>query len=104
MFYEKFISLCTAKGVAPSRVALDLGMSKSSVSHWKKSDNGITNANLKRIADYFNVPVTYFSADYINPELSDRDFFKAKIDKLTNEEFEKVLQLTKIALLEKFDK
>ena len=63
MFYEKFIALCGDRKVAPSRVAQDIGLGKSAVTRWKKGTNGITDKNIKMIADYFEVPVSYFTED-----------------------------------------
>ena len=63
MFYEKFIALCGDRKVAPSRVAQDVGLGKSAVTRWKKGKNGITDKNIKLIADYFGVPVNYFTED-----------------------------------------
>lgn len=60
MFYEKFIKLCNERGIAPSKVALDLGFAKSTVTRWKSGRNGITDKNLHLVADYFGVPVSYF--------------------------------------------
>lgn len=58
MFYDKFIKLCNLKRVSPSRAALDLNLSKSSVNKWK---NGSTPSGktLQMLADYFNVSVDY---------------------------------------------
>lgn len=62
MFYDKFLSLCNQQKKSPSIVADELGFSRSSVTKWK---NGATlrSANLKRVADYFNVPIEFFSED-----------------------------------------
>lgn len=34
-FYQVFIEMCNKKGVAPSRAALDIGLSKTAVNGWK---------------------------------------------------------------------
>lgn len=64
MFYDKFMELCNSKGVKPSKVAIDAGFNKGSVSVWKKKhENGedVTPSIkiLKLIADYFNVTPDY---------------------------------------------
>ena len=59
MFYDTFLQLCNEKGVAPSRVALDLGYSKTTASKWKAGSMPSAD-KLQNIADYFNV-----SADYL---------------------------------------
>lgn len=59
MFYDTFLQLCNEKGVAPSRVALDLGYSKTTATKWKAGSMPSAD-KLQNIADYFNV-----SADYL---------------------------------------
>lgn len=62
MFYKKFIELCNSKGVTPSYVGLQVGVSKASVSGWKKGSLP-RDTQLQKIADYFDVPVSYFSEE-----------------------------------------
>ena len=66
-FYERYIKLCAEKGVTPSRVALEIGISKVAVSNWKSSRNNPTASNLLKIADYFGV-----SVDYLRGETEDK--------------------------------
>ena len=62
MFYKTFIDLCNSRGVTPSYVGKQIGVSKAAVSGWK---NGSLprDTQLKKIADYFGVPVSYFSEE-----------------------------------------
>lgn len=62
MFYDKFLELCNQKNKAPSVVADELGFARSSITKWK-SGATLRSANLKRVADYFGVPVSYFSEE-----------------------------------------
>ena len=58
MFYDQYLYLCNQKGIAPSRVAQDIGVSKTSVSRWK--DGATPNAEiLAKLADYFNVSTDF---------------------------------------------
>ena len=64
MFYDRFIALCELKGVKPSRVAIELGFNKGTVSAWKKehlkgNDVIPTAKILGAIAEYFNVSTDY---------------------------------------------
>ena len=59
MFYDIFLALCQKKGVAPTRVALDVGLSKSTPTTWKKRGLTPQGEALSRIADYFDVSVDY---------------------------------------------
>ena len=58
--YERIAELCRVKGVSPSRMCLDLGLSKSTMSDMKAGrTKGITTATAQKIADYFGVTVGY---------------------------------------------
>lgn len=58
MFFTKFLELCDELGVSPSRVCLNLGLSKASAYKWRNGSipSGET---LQKIADYFGVSVDY---------------------------------------------
>lgn len=57
LFYEKYLQLCRKKGVSPSKAALDMGFTKTTVSRWKKG-GGITDINAITVADYLGVSVS----------------------------------------------
>lgn len=59
-FYERFLSLCNERNISPSKAVLEIGMKKSAVTRWKAGGDP-TDASLLRIANYFNVPIEYFS-------------------------------------------
>lgn len=54
MFFDVFESLCSQKGVSCKRAVMDMGLSNSTSTKWKKGaiPNGAT---LQKIAEYFNV-------------------------------------------------
>jgi transcriptional regulator with XRE-family HTH domain len=56
MDYKAFERICAERGVAPSRVAKDLGMSSGSASFWKKGGNP-SEKTVRRLADYLGVTV-----------------------------------------------
>ena len=64
MFYDKFISLCAQKGESPTQVSKNIGLSIAAATGWKNGTkpNDIT---LKRLADYFGVPVNVFYKNYL---------------------------------------
>lgn len=62
MFYKRFIELCNSRGVTPSYVGLQVGVSKAAVSGWKNGSSP-RDTQIKKIADYFGVPVSYFSEE-----------------------------------------
>ena len=56
--YEKINALCKAKGVSGSRMCLDLGLSKSTMSDLKSGRiKGISIPTAQKIAGYFGITV-----------------------------------------------
>ena len=57
MFYDRFIQLCARKNVAPTRAALDAGISKSLVTKWKENKSKEPSPEVvRKLADYFGLP------------------------------------------------
>ena len=56
MFYDNYLSLCNSVRKTPSAVALEIGLTKPSVSRWK-SGSMPTDATLQKVADYFGITV-----------------------------------------------
>lgn len=69
MFYKKYIELCNSKGLTPSYVGLQIGVTKATVSGWKKGSLP-RDTQLQKIADYFGVPPSYFSEETPETEKS----------------------------------
>lgn len=62
--YERIQSLCKNKGVSGSRMCLDLGLSKSTLSDIKSGrKKGVSTATAQKIAGYFDVSVGYLLGD-----------------------------------------
>lgn len=58
--YDRIIELCRAKGVSGSRMCLDLGLSKSTLSDIKSGrKKGISTSTAQKIASYLDVSVGY---------------------------------------------
>jgi transcriptional regulator with XRE-family HTH domain len=58
MFFDRYLELCSQKGITPSRAALENGISKTSVTRWK--NGAVPNAViLEKLASYFNVSTDY---------------------------------------------
>ena len=57
MFYDVFEKLCTEKGVKPGRAADEIGISRATVTNWKKNGYSPRRDILKKIAQYFGVSV-----------------------------------------------
>ena len=59
-FYNTVQSLCKSKGVSGSRMCLDLGLSKSTLSDIKSGrKKGVNAETAQKIASYFGVTVGY---------------------------------------------
>lgn len=105
MFYDRFVFLCERKGIKPTRVAVDTGFNKGSVSSWKKNwEKGIdvrpTPDILSKIAKYFNVSTDYLLGedDGRAAPVSDEDIMFALFEgdkDVTPEMFEEVKQFAK---------
>ena len=60
-FYEKVNALCLERGTSITAVATALGYSQSAPTTWKNS-KGLPRANtIKKLSEYFGVPVFYFT-------------------------------------------
>ena len=59
MFYDLYLDLCRKKGVAPTRAALDIGLSRSTPTTWKTRGLTPQGDTLHKIAAYFGVSVDY---------------------------------------------
>lgn len=56
MFYEIFLDLCSRRGVSPSRAAEEAGLSKATVSAWKRTpDVQPSAAAIEKLCAYFGV-------------------------------------------------
>lgn len=60
MFWENFQSLCQEKGISANKVAKELSIASGTITEWKKGRMPM-NATLKKVADYFNVSVSYLT-------------------------------------------
>lgn len=58
--YERIMLLCKEKGVSGSRMCIDLGLSKSTLSDMKSGrKSGLSTGNAQKIAAYLGVSVGY---------------------------------------------
>ena len=69
MFWDKYVALCNKVKKSPNAVAKEIGISSGAVSGWK-TGNVPQAAKLLKIADYFGVPVSYFSEETPETEKS----------------------------------
>ena len=59
MFYDRFVQLCTARNISPSKAAMEAGLSKSTVTKWKSSpDSKPTGAAIDKLSAYFGITIS----------------------------------------------
>lgn len=69
MFYDKFMYLCNKKRVAPSRAAVEAGISKSLVTKWKTNRTQVPSPDiLQKLSTYFSVPVSVLLSEETKKE------------------------------------
>lgn len=77
MFYDLYVELCKQKGVSPTRAAIDIGLSKSTPTTWKKGRFTPQGESLNKIAAYFDVSVdsllSYDSTGSVKKEATVRE-------------------------------
>lgn len=80
-FYNNFVNLCKEKGLKPSRAGIEAGIPKQTVSNWKAGRKP-SDTYVAQLADYFGVPVSYFSEEAPETE-------KASVSDKETEDFTK---------------
>ena len=102
--YEKIQDLFKNKGVSGSRMCLDLGLSKSTMSDLKYGrTKGMSTATAQKIASYFDVSLGYLLGEEDkkeNPTVEDDGISEAKqklIDKIKKLPEDKIQLLLQIA-------
>lgn len=64
MFYDTFKDLCDARGISCKKAAIEIGLSNSLPTAWKKRGLTPKADTLSKIADYFGIPVDYLLGHY----------------------------------------
>lgn len=60
MFWDAFVALCVSRGESPNEVAKQLSISSGTVTFWKNGSQPRA-TQLRKVADYFGVLVSYFT-------------------------------------------
>ena len=77
--YDIFEQLLQIHGVTPYKVSKNTGVSQSTLSDWKRGISTPKQDKLKKIADYFHVPVSYFYNDTENIQDSSKKGIKIPV-------------------------
>ena len=73
MFYEQFLKICNERGIKPTPVLKQIGLSTGNLKKWE-SGSTVSADTLEKLAAYFGVPVDYFfqsDDSYIDIGISD---------------------------------
>ena len=81
MFFNTFLALCEKKNISPTRVALDIGLSKAAVTIWKQTESTPNGDVLCKLADYFGCSVDYLLG---RENTSDTTVLPAKLQELVD--------------------
>lgn len=92
MFYDIFTELCDEKGVTPTTVRKELGISQSTMASWKSRGLNPSASLLVQLAEYFGTTPAYLLgnryARYPSPMPLARDYLPAYYDMAIN--FDKI--------------
>lgn len=82
--YEKFSELLQKYDISAYKVSKDTGIAQATLSAWKNGDSTPKIPKLQKIADYFGVPLSYFTGgdDSENPPVYLDDETRAAVDML----------------------
>lgn len=81
MFFDTFLALCEKKNIPPTRVALDIGLSKAAVTRWKQTESTPNGDVLSKLADYLGCSVDYLLG---RENTSDTTVLPAKLQELVD--------------------
>lgn len=59
MFYDLFCDLCKEKGISVTKATVEIGLSRTIGTKWKRTGATPNGETLNRIADYFGVSTDY---------------------------------------------
>lgn len=60
---EKIKELCKNNGISVFRLEKELGIGNGTIGKWGKNGRAPNYAHLKKVADYFRVPVSYLTGE-----------------------------------------
>lgn len=62
MFYKKFCEICRMKGLKPTNVVKELGLSSGNMTNWKNGRIPKTEV-INKISQYLEVPINFLLSD-----------------------------------------
>ena len=93
MFYDHFSELCKEKGISVTKATEEIGLARTIGTKWKNTGATPNGATLAKIAEYFNVSVSYLlGEEKEKPTLSGEQISEARkqldvaLDDMSDEE------------------
>lgn len=81
MFKEKFIEVCSERGVSPTSVCIAVGLSNATYTQWSETSTP-RRTTLIKICDHLNLPYDYFDETKIEPTVIPNDGLNPKVQKV----------------------
>jgi transcriptional regulator with XRE-family HTH domain len=106
MFYEVFEQLCAENRTSPSAVCIELGMSKTVSSYWKRTGSIPKREALEKIADRFGVTVDYLLGKEKEKPATvkiDRSGMFQILSQLTEDEVDELMKFAEFLIAKRMD-
>ena len=107
MFFDIYCELCEAKGVSCKKAAVEIGLSNSITTKWKKTGATPSGDTLSKIADYFGVTTDFLLGTETKKEplaINGEKLSDAEVDlielfrQVPEDQQQLVLQMIRVAL------
>ena len=72
-FIDNYLTLCKERGLSPTSVLKQVGVSHSMLPKWKAGGSEPTNKSKKKIADYFEITVAELESEIKKPTAKNDD-------------------------------
>lgn len=99
MFYQKLKVAIKKSGVSMYQISKDTGIAQSTISRWKTQHSIPNLKTVKILADYFNVPVSFFSDNIEEAPIPQE--YSVDLKRLTDETLEWYYGNKKLSITER---
>lgn len=103
MFYDRFKALCDSKGVSCKKAVIDIGLSNSIATKWKKTGATPNGETLIKIASYFEITVEDLLSENKNkpaPQMGSELNIKELVNSMSREQLLDFIVEARIRLLD----
>ena len=95
MFAEVFQRLCAQRGLSVTKVAQDIGIAPTTAYDWIKTNARPRSSTVKKVADYFDVDVSFFDKPFEEAPLKMTDAIPVQV--ITTEELRMLSAMNKLS-------